>query len=406
MSNATPALTTAPLCMEDGCRQLRGHSGPHTRFPVVWDFMSDQDKNKLNKAGFATPRGGAKGAYQNHVVRSNRVIIPFERMGVAPLAEFTDGYVVRLFPEQYFQSPKTPRPEFLAADAPVKVGVNAFVLYGSHAAHEALPPMDGWRVRRLLKNGQEVEERRGNNITDDGEYVLRMPKLGAKLKTTSGPPQGIFAPEYADENTNYLCRCVLAWLTIHTVKSPYTTSQADHLKAVLNSEGLLTDSVWEFRGVMRHGLAACPLCTKLISHAELHDMLSLDDEDALENAGLQVEGATRSTVVNLFHLEPLRYDRLDHKPAAIAWGHATCNTKLGQRRCFSIAELTQDGEKVGLIKEEGIETIGWISPGWEMIRSPRGAVWIRICSDRGEEVVDVAAVPDPTLIQAVVKEGE
>ena len=30
---------------------------------------------------------------------------------------------------------------------------------------------------------------------------------------------------------------------------------------------------------------------------------------------------------------------------------------------------------------EGVDTFGWISGDWEMIRSPQGSVWIRICSD-------------------------
>ena len=87
-------------------------------------------------------------------------------------------------------------------------------------------------------------------------------------------------------------------------------------------------------------------------------------------------------------------------------GGTTCNTKLGQRRCFSVAELTNEGEKVGLIKEQGVETIGWMSPNWEMIRSPRGAVWIRICSDRGREHDDIGAVADPLLNQAVIQGGQ
>ena len=408
MSDSIPVQVPEPtLCLADGCRLLTGHGGNHNRFPVAaWDFMEERDKKKLNKAGFATPRGGDKGAYQNHVVRSNRVIMPFERMNVAPLNEFADGYVIRIFPEQYFQSAKTPKPEFLAEGSSVRVGENAFVLYGSHASYEALPPMDHWRPRRLLKNGVEVVERRGNNLVDDGHYVLRMPKLGNKASTVLGPPQGIFAPEYADEDTNFLCRCVLAWLTVHTHQSPYATTQAAHLKAILSAEDLRNDEVWEFRGVLRHGLTACPLCTRFITHRELHEMLMLDEEDGLENAGLQVAGATRSTIVNLFHLEPLRYDRLDHAPPAVAWGHATCNTRLGQRRCFSVAELTRDGEKVGLIKEAGIETIGWISPNWEMIRSPRGAVWIRISSDRGREHDDAGAVADPLLNPAVIQSDE
>jgi len=368
--------------------------------------MDERDKNKLNKAGLATPRGGAKGAYQNHVVRSNRVIIPFERLSVVPLDSFDDGYVIRLYPEQYFQSTKIPRPEFMAQNSSVIVGVNAFVLYRSHASHEALPPLDDWRPRRLLKDGIEVSERRGNNLVDDGHYVLRMPKLGNKKKTVLGPPQGIFAPEYADQETNFLCRCVLAWLIVHTHQSPYTTTQASHLKTILSAANLRNDEIWEFRGVLRHGLTACPLCTCFIKHSELHEMLVLDEEDGLENAGLQVEGATRSTIVNLFHLDPLRYDRLDHEAATVAWGHATCNTKLGQRRCYSIAELTRDGEKVGLISEAGIETIGWISPNWEMIRSPRGSVWIRICIDREEERDDTEVATGPLLNQALTQSDE
>ena len=90
-------------------------------------------------------------------------------------------------------------------------------------------------------------------------------------------------------------------------------------------------------------------------------MISLEDEDALSNAGLQLEGATRSTIVNLFHLDPLNYGRLDHVPRKVAWGHATCNTKLGQRRCHPLKELMETGNKVGLIRPEGVDTFGWIS---------------------------------------------
>ena len=114
-------------------------------------------------------------------------------------------------------------------------------------------------------------------------------------------------------------------------------------------------------------------------------MLSLEGVSGLANAGDQVVGATRSTIANLFHLEPLSYARLDHKPELVAWGHATCNTKLGQRKCFSLHELQNDGDKVGIIRESGIETFGWISTNWEMIRSALGSVWIRISNDEAED---------------------
>ena len=97
-----------------------------------WHFFAEIDQNKLAKAGYATPRGGAKNAYQNHVYRNNKVIIPFERIieGV-DLSVYQDGYVVRLYPDQYFESPGKPREEFLNGNTngiEVRVGENAFIL--------------------------------------------------------------------------------------------------------------------------------------------------------------------------------------------------------------------------------------------------------------------------------------
>src|SRR6266699_6513794 len=92
------------ICGEDGCRRLRGHLGNHNRRPTeAWAFLQEKDKNKLVKAGFATPRGGAKGGYQNHVGRSSQVVIPYERIEDVDLALYQEGYVIRLLPEQYFE---------------------------------------------------------------------------------------------------------------------------------------------------------------------------------------------------------------------------------------------------------------------------------------------------------------
>lgn len=386
---------------------LIGHAGNHNCVPTAaWIFLRVKDQDKIDKAGYATPRGGAKGAYQNHVVRSNRVIVPFERIGIVPLEELRDGYLIRLFPDQFFESAGKPKVEFTVDNAQVEIGANAFILYGTHKSFERLPPLASWQPRAMLKNGVEVAERRGSGIVDVGHYVLRMPRHGRKDKLHTGPPQGLFAPEYADQDTNFLCRCVLAWLIVHTSGSPYTTSQASHLKAILEAENLLTDDVWENRGVFRHGLTACPLCTRFIKYDDLHAMLALQDEVGLANAHIQVEGATRSTIVNLFHLEPLRYESLDHIPSAVAWGHATCNTKLGQRKCYSLHELTEVGGKLGIVLESGIETIGWISPNWEMIRSARGAVWIRICADRDEFEINSRGDPSEGSSDIVAVEVE
>lgn len=366
------------LCGHESCRLLRAHQGAHKRRPVsLWGFMTEKDKRKINKAGYATPRGGAKGAYQNHVYRNNQVIVPYEKLDAVNLDNFEDSYVVRLLPDQYFSSPRTPRADLRPG---IIVGENAFVLYRTHESITTFPPPDDWEIRDITKDGERVT-RRGRNVADIGHYVLRVATLGSRQQRAEGPPQGIFAPEYANAETNYLSQCVLAWLTIHTVDSPYTTTQALHLKAVLEAEGALDDEFWERQGILRHGLCACPLCSRLIRYSELHDTLVLDEESALLNAAEQIEGATRSTIVNLFHMDPLRYGAIEHVPSKVAWGHATCNTRLGQRKCYPLPDLQETGEKVGIIRIEGMETFGWISPDWEMIRSPQGSVWIRICRD-------------------------
>lgn len=369
------------LCLETGCRKLLGHRGRHDLYASApWAFMASKDKDKLSKAGFATPRGGAKGAYQNHVLRSNKVIVPFERLGQAPLASYEDGYVVRLFPHQYFDGPGQVKPAFGQPNAP-QVGVDAFVLYRTHDQLANFPPLPGWNIRSLSLNGVPVAERVAGAI-DAGEYVLRIAAHGNNAARSEGPPQGIFAPEYATANTNYLSKCVLAWLTAHTVDSPYVAAQAQHLEEVLQDAGLFQPREWEAMGLLRSGHTTCPLCMKHIRYSELHDQVSFAEEASLLNASEQVVNATRSTVVNLFHMVPLTYSDIEHIPQNVAWGHAVCNTKLGQRKCYPLLELMNDGSKVGIVDGEGvISTFGWISRNLEIIRSPAGAVWIRIVED-------------------------
>lgn len=392
---STPSL----LCDQAGCRRLANHSGGHDPFPLeTWAFFAEKDKNKLVKAGFATPRGGAKGGYQNHVTRNSQVIIPYERLDTVDLAAFKDGYVIRLLPEQYFASAGVVAAPFAAAGAQVVVGQNAFVLYRTHDSLAKFPPLPDWQVRGLTRNGTAVTTRRGS-VTDSGHYLLRLSTLGQLPKRHEGPAQGIFATEYADEETNFLCKCVLAWLIIQTHGSPYTLTQATHLRAILADAGLGDVAQYERRGVLRHGLACCPLCMRVLKYAELYETVDFGGEDSLANAAVQVEGATRSTVVNLFHLWPLVYHSLTHIPQNTAWGHAICNTRLGQRRCYSIDELVEMGQKVGIVREEEIETFGWMSEDWQMIRSPNGAVWIQLNGDVDEGGLeepsfDVAAGPE------------
>jgi hypothetical protein len=401
MPNALPEL-----CGVDDCRRLAGHGGTHSQYPTEpWNFFGDKDKKKLVKVGFATPRGGKKGAYQNHVVRSNQVIIPFERLGDVDLALYKNGYVIRLLPEQYFSEPRVPKPIFTNNDPPAVVGVNAFVLYRSHESFENYLPMDGWEIRRLMKNGEIVKER-GNGATDEGHYVLRLPTLGAKPKRDEGPPQGLFATEYCDEDTNFLCKCVLAWLTIITQHSPYSTDQAGHLLAILIHAGLYNLAAYERAGVIREGSCCCPLCLRIVHYEELHKMVTFDDASGLGNAGMQVVGATRSTAVNLFHIQPLIYHALVHIPTNVAWGHAVCNTRLGQRHCFGVDELKAQSRRVLIAKADGTtDELGWISEDGLMVRSPNGAVWIQLNGDIAEGPPAEPAVFD-SATEGIVETGD
>lgn len=390
------------LCGHEGCRRLAAHIGDDDLRPSeAWDFFNDKDKRKIAKAGFATPRGGAKGAYQNHVTRNSKVIIPFERLQDIILSLYRDGYVIRLLPEQYFDGPNSPKQEFLVPNAKVRVGDNAFILYRTHDVLDRLPPLAEWNVRTLSRHGRPVE-RRGNGVTDAGHYVLRIPRHGDRPKRVEGSPQGVFAPEYADEATNFLSKCVLAWLIIQTKGSPYTLTQATHLRSILRNAELENAEIYERSGALRRSLTSCPLCMRFLSYPELHATVSFDDQTGLTNAGEQIEGATRSTVVNLFHLMPLLYHELTHIPGNIGWGHAVCNTRLGQRPCYSLKQLVEIDLKVGIVGDEGlIETFGWISRDWLMIRSPNGAVWMQLNGDAAEAegpplepgVFDVAAEP-------------
>jgi hypothetical protein len=375
------------LCSSTSCRKISGHTGKCNTWPTsCWSFLGEKDKDKLSKAGYATPRGGKKGAYQNHVYRNNKVIIPYEKATIVDLSNYEDGYIVRLYPDQAFKSPGTLKCLTLPNGEKISIGNNAFVLYRSHQSFENFPPLKSWQIRHLENSVGKIEEKRVKGVIDKGHYILRLPKIGGgkkiiKNEVIEGPPQGIFAPEYANKETNFLSQVSLVWQIIHTASSPYTSTQANHLKLILDECSLSDGAHYNYLGMMKGRITTCPLCLKQITYSELHSHINLENEDSLLNSGLIVKGTNRSTTVNLFHLVPLEYEKLHHSQFHVAWGHATCNTKLGQRRCYSLEEVKAMDIKVAKLIGDSYETFGWISEDDKMIRSPSGAVWIRISED-------------------------
>ena len=351
--------------------------------------MEDADRKKLAKAGFATPRGGGKNAYQNHVSRSNRVILPLERLGDVDLDTYENGYVVRLFPEQCFSEKGDLRTDYSDASVDVEIGANAFVLYRTHAVFKALPPLPEWTPRGLTHNGVEVTARRAG-AQDTGEYVVRL----SNPTQSEGLPQGIFAPEYANRTNNELSQAVLAWLLCRAIDSPYQLPQAEPIKGFVDKAdpSVLDMDRLERVGAVRDGVAICPLCTRRLAYEEFHNMLDLSDATALANAASQVEGATRSTIVNLFHLRSLLYStELHHKPQHVAWGHAICNTVLGQRDCIPITEMRESGTALTALGDP----FGYASADENMLRSDDGGVWIKLI-ERGH--------PDAPLLEELEPE--
>lgn len=376
------------LCSDPNCNLLENHTGKHTFiYKKAWEALFDSDdNNKIKKAGYSTPRGGDKGGYQNHVNRNSKVIIPYEKLSEVNIANYKDGYVIRVFPSQYFSSKHVVKDELLK-DSRVIVGENAFVLYRTYEDYELFPPLPEWSIRSVLKfdkaSGKyciESSDRRGD-IIDTGHYLLRISNSGTNKKQNlfKGPAQGIFAPEYADADTNFLCQCVLAWLIVNTDESPYNESDFEHLKAILEKHNLLNSSHYEDEYIMHNGKTTCPLCQRVIKHSELNEMISFEDEEGLENSTEQV-GSTRSTKINLFHMVPLCYSSLENTPTQVSWGHATCNTRLGQRRCFSYNELKKVNLEIEIYDSQNSNRrlLGYANLLRNFIRSENGDVWIRI----------------------------
>jgi hypothetical protein len=379
-------IVLVTLCNDPNCNLLANHKGKHIFiYKKVWEsHFNSEDTNKIQKAGYCTPRGGAKGGYQNHVNRNSKVIIPYEKLSEVNLSNYKDGYVIRLFPSQYFSSKNEVNENFLN-NSSVIVGENAFVLYRTYEDYENYPPLSGWEIRSILKYDKiqktyciHTNKRRGN-IIDCGHYLLRISNSGTNKQHSKfeGPAQGIFAPEYADANTNFLCQAVLAWLIIKTEGSPYKESDFEHLQAILMKHNLINSPHFENDYIMHNGKTTCPLCQKVILHSELNEMISFEDEEGLENSTKQV-GSTRSTKVNLFHMVPLCYASLENIPTQISWGHATCNTRLGQHRCYSFWDLQSTEIEIDIIKGQNKRLLGYANAAQNFIRSQNGDVWIRI----------------------------
>jgi len=183
--------------------------------------------------------------------------------------------------------------------------------------------------------------RRNIDGEDFGHYLARIPR-----GLTAGIQQGIFAPEYVGRKENYACQILLTYLTYKTVGQK-ADANFEHVQLILEELKLLDVESFKLKGILNSSEeTSCPLCMRPIESSELHEAIDPSQVPGLANSGVQL-AETRSTLVNLYHLQPLLYDRiLGHTSRNIAWGHAHCNTFLAQRKSYSLDELKVTGKVI------------------------------------------------------------
>ena len=75
---------------------------------------------------------------------------------------------------------------------------------------------------------------------------------------------------------------------------------------------------------------------------------------------------------------PLCYSSLENIPTQVSWGHAICNTRLGQRRCYSFNDLQTTEIEIDITENRNKRLLGYANANQNFIRSQNGDVWIRI----------------------------
>jgi hypothetical protein len=292
------------------------------------------------------------------------VIIPFEHLDNVDLSNYEDGYVVRLTAVQADSLSDAKQLDWsnrrFAFEAQGRE-TQAFVLYRSSEDLELFKIRRGWIPCEHWARGS-VSNKRTQDGEDRGHFLVRIPR-----EASSGIAQGIFAPEYTTRELNYICQLELTYLAYLTLEHLKDQS-FEQIRTILETIGWDLTPSWNSSGVLKDGTSSCPLCLRPIHRDELHQTIDPSLVPGLANSGVQL-AETRSTLINLFHLRPLLYDKqLGHHPTNVAWGHAHCNTFLGQRAAFGWDELGSTLDRASFrTNDEG-----------DFIRSDDGRAWISV----------------------------
>ena len=135
-----------------------------------------------------------------------------------------------------------------------------------------------------------------------------------------------------------------------------------------------------------------------IEFSELHEAIDPSQVPGLANSGVQL-AETRSTLVNLFHLQPLLYEKvLGHNVNNVAWGHAHCNTFLAQRRSYSLQELKLRGSLI-------TQDLYWDLDGL-FIRSEDHRAWVSVTPIESGDETFTSYLKRIGVISAISEEDE
>lgn len=263
--------------------------------------------------------------YQNRVLRSSTVLVPFEswKGGALLSVGFESGYIVLVSPEQYYvNSTFSVRPDF---PQELVLGQNLLLFYETRTQLTQYPPQTLNLVpatsRQSPLGGQYVA--RVSNTTSKEQSAIREGFATGALKGA-----GIRVYEYASAEELEATRLQLAFLAWRTpglmelalaagTENPQLCKEL--LDKVCHEKGLADIALLqEARTLNREEITTCPLCLKPITAIELASR-----EKQAE--GREVHNLT-ITAANLFHVQELRVDLFNHRRYNLGWGHHHCNT--------------------------------------------------------------------------------
>lgn len=266
--------------------------------------------------------------FQNRVSRTSTVLIPFPiwRLYYAnknASDHFEKGFIVLISPDDYFDNVG---PQTFEKDG-LRLGHNALVFYETRTQWLAHPPTaPQWKPAQC-----RVPPLGGN-------YVARIPATTAKsggerivrgFDTTAIKGAGIRLYEYADAQTTTDCRDqleALFWLcgdassvaVANGMDPAGATRRRNFRIEECKSRGLLDlGRLKQARIINRNERTICPLCLQELSSQGFFSRMEQAEGRAVLDLTI--------TQLNLFHIQELRMNGLNHRPYNLGWGHHHCN---------------------------------------------------------------------------------